>query len=96
MIEPLYFAHHAAGAGLPQHLYLANVGTIRATRGQEHGAVIDVQGVLTPLDALEEEFLGLALAPRPLVALASPGPQLSSFVTGQIRMRCSTVTGALQ
>ena len=96
MIEPLDLAHHAARAGLPQHLNLANVWTVRATRGQEDSTVIDVQGVLAPLDALEEEFLALALAARSLVSLASPGPQLSSFVAGQVRVGCTAMTGALQ
>ena len=50
MIEPLHLAHHAPRARLPQHLNLANVGSVGATRGQEHRAVVHVQHVLAALN----------------------------------------------
>ena len=50
MIEPLDLAHHTAGAGLPEHLNLADVGAVGATSGQEDCAVIDMKSVLASLD----------------------------------------------
>ena len=90
MVEPLDFAHHARLTRLPQHLDLPDVRPVAPPRGQEHGAVVDVEHVLAPLDRLEEQLLGLSLSPGPLVSLAGPGPQLPALVTGQVRVRSST------
>ena len=79
MVEPLDFAHHAGLAGLtrlPEHLNLANVRPVAPSCGEEDGAVVDVECVLSALDRLEEELFGLALAAGPLVALAHLAPQL--------------------
>ena len=48
MVEPLDLGHHAAHRRLPHHLDAADVGPVRAARGQEHGAVVYVQDVLAP------------------------------------------------
>ena len=74
MVEPLDFAHHAGLACLPQHLDLPDVGPVAAARREEHGAVVDVEDVLAPLDGLEEQLLGLSLPPGSLVSFSRPTP----------------------
>ena len=84
MVEPLHLHHHAPVARLPQHLDLPDVGTVAPARGEEDGAVVDVEAVLSSLDGAEEELLGLALATRPSVALPAPLPQLAAFLRGEL------------
>ena len=84
MIEPLDLDHHVAAGRLPQHLQLPDVRPVAAAGRQEHGAVVDVEGVLPALDGPMEQFLGLALASRPAVALAHPLPQLPALARSQV------------
>ena len=87
VVEPLDLDHHAPVAGLPQHLYLPDVGPVAPASGEEDSAVVHVEAVLAALDRSEEEFLGLALPSRSAVTLPAPLPELaallwSEFVVG--------------